>query len=130
MIGDFGMATSPTSPPTYHNHNKDYNSYTSSENVGPRGGTTTKLTEANEEDTKGYQSISPDGRVRSTYEERTKLKHMKENVTTATLIGEEDGVVGGRPVGKPSVPVMATETRKMAYTETKVSSLCWLQFVT
>ena len=60
------------------------------------------------------------------------MRHLRENVTTATMISDttEDG--GGGNAGKVgfpkttstkgAVPVIATETRKMAYTETKVSS--------
>lgn len=116
---------SPGSPPTYHNHSKDYNAYSSTTSSGPKSSTTTKLVEANEEDTKGYHTSSNDGRVKTTFEERTNLKHMRENVTTATLIGEDGETI---PYGKASTstagaskPVIATETRKMAYTEaTKV----------
>lgn len=48
------------------------------------------------------------------------MRHLRENVTTATMIGDttEDG---GKKGAKGAVPVIATETRKMAYTETKVS---------
>lgn len=52
------------------------------------------------------------------------MRHLRENVTTATMISdttEDGGKVGGGAKGaKGAVPVIATETRKMAYTETKV----------
>lgn len=123
-----GDPSTPTSPPTYHNHSQDYNTYTSKSSLGPKSATTTKVVEAHEEDTKGYQSTSDDGRLKTTYEERTRLKHLKENVTTATLISgdDDDNVLKSKHYGSStpaskSVPVIATETRKVAYTETKVS---------
>lgn len=80
--------------------------------------------EASEDETKGYHAASDDGRRQTTYEERSKMRHLRENVTTATMISdttEDGGKVGGGPKGaKGAVPVIATETRKMAYTETKV----------
>lgn len=78
--------------------------------------------EASEDDTKGYHTTSEDGRARSTYEERSKMKHLRENVTTATLISG-DNEDGPKSKSASSKPVMATETRKMAYTETKVRQI-------
>ena len=51
------------------------------------------------------------------------MRHMRENVTTATLItGDEDGPKSkSATTSIKSVPVIATETRKVAYTETKVN---------
>nr|XP_027198882.1 protein 4.1 homolog isoform X2 [Dermatophagoides pteronyssinus] len=121
--------TTPTSPPTYQNHSQDYNAYSTTQQTGPKGSTTTKIVEASEEDTKGYHTQSSDGLAKSIYEERTKLKHKQENITTATLIGDsgDDATSGVKPkfgaLNQPkSVPVIATETRKVAYTETKPKS--------
>lgn len=72
--------------------------------------------EASEEDTKGYHSSSNDGLMKTIYEERSKLKHKQENTTTATLVsGPDDDFKANK-----SAPMIATETRKVAYTETKV----------
>ena len=75
--------------------------------------------EASEDDLKGYHMSSDNGRTKTTYEERTKLKHLHENVTTATRIDGEDLFKSKGP-STASKPVIATETRKVAYTETKV----------
>lgn len=50
------------------------------------------------------------------------MKHLRENVTTATLISG-DSEDGPKSKSASSKPVMATETRKMAYTETKVRQI-------
>lgn len=121
-----GLPSAPTSPPTYHNHSQDYNAYSTTTSTGPKSNTLTKLVDASEDETKGYHMVSDDGRLKSTYEERTKLKHMQENITTATRVD------GGDEVYKPktqSKPVMATETRKVAYTETKVSGINLIFFL-
>lgn len=121
--------TTPTSPPTYHNHSQDYNAYSTTQQIGPKGSTTTKIVEASEEDTKGYHGQSSDGLAKTIYEERTKLKHKQENITTAKMIGDSGDDAAQNSGIKPkfgalnqpkSVPVIATETRKVAYTETKV----------
>lgn len=121
-MGDY--AVPPLTSPTYHNHSQDYNSYTATSSSGPKSNTTTKVVEASEDEIKGYHTSSGDGRARSTYEERSKMRHLRENVTTATLIdGDQDQLKGKSSttsVDNKSVPVIATETRKMAYTETKV----------
>ncbi|KAH7641834.1 erythrocyte membrane protein band 4.1 like coracle isoform X2 [Dermatophagoides farinae] len=123
--------TTPTSPPTYHNHSQDYNAYSTTQQIGPKGSTTTKIVEASEEDTKGYHGQSSDGLAKTIYEERTKLKHKQENITTAKMIGDSGDDAAQTSGIKPkfgalnqpkSVPVIATETRKVAYTETKPKS--------
>lgn len=112
--------------PTYHNQSQDFNAYTTTSNNGMK---TTKVAESNEEEVKGYHHTSDDGRSKTTYEEKTKLKQMRENVTTVTPM-DGDGYRRGQTPSSPqkfAQPVMATETRKMAFTETKVCS-CYLIF--
>ncbi|KAI7690045.1 Band 4.1-like protein 3 [Sarcoptes scabiei] len=116
--------TTSSSAPTYHNHSQDYNAYSTTTTQGPKGNTASKIVEASEEDTKGYQTTSNDGMTKTVYEERTKLKHKQENVTTSKLISSDnvDEKTPKYSTGSKSVPVIASETRKVAYTETKPKS--------